>query len=857
MNKKIIFGAIYLGGVASIAPYAFSASDVILPSGFEDIFNQKQNGVFSVIYNDISIGTLSADYDLESVTLYTPRVIAEQITAKDMPELKESKQALLHQLSQPLKRVKKRTVQDDGIVVWVNEKDASLHLVLPAAMFKDPSALNDRTFIRYTHQPGFVHSHNLNFLSDSYSDSFSLSSDDTLNLTGNSYVKGSWSYSDDINFNLDELALYLEYNANRMKLGRQRLSDALLYSTPSLTYSFFNPMSYDGVSLGYMTDNYLQPVEGAASPIPLYMPMAGTVEVYRNGRIIDLQQFPAGMQQLNTNSWPAGGYDVVLVSKFANGSREEKHLPFFKRNGMFRSGDLEYSMQLGRYDLRQGHLLSKRNNDCYDCNPAFQDSKKRVNDNYLAGVMLGYTTSSALSLGGGALLDHTFDYYNASVDIPLNYWFAERLYSDAIVGGDGSYGYQVGVSKNLYDLGVNVSYRSNRYKGKEENYRRFGLVPAYDFEYLQFGVSTFLPFDTNLSVLYSMNSLYQDYGRQDKSNYRTWDVTLNRDFIIDDNINLRVDLGYHQGINRFNGSGQYSSRQYTDDQVFAQLTLGMREKSYNHYQSLYLKSRLSDKGADNNIYSADYSLDVKNPAFDRGGKYALSGSLSNGPNYQTSSNIGGTVDNSLGYTSAGISRSYGKGNYQQYYLSQRSGFAVSHEGAAFGKIDNSTALVVDATDLPEDQYFEVRNQNSGSVIVKGGRKTTLPVQPYQKVAPTTEQVFTGETNAFYNLATKSTSTWALPGQVYNVKLEAKKNQTVTGRIYYDGTPLTHARVVGGNTVTDEEGLFVGDFVIGIKDKLTSLNVKKDSQNYICPLDDKNIKMTQGIMQIREVECEIE
>ena len=153
------------------------------------------------------------------------------------------------------------------------------------------------------------------------------------------------------------------------------------------------------------------------------------------------------------------------------------------------------------------------------------------------------------------------------------------------MGGDGSTGYQVGLMKNLYALSMNVSYRDNRFKGDEQDYHRYGLVPAYDFEYLQFGANTFLPWNIGLGVNFGLNTLYQDYGRQNKTEFESWDVNLNRDFTLSDYLNLRVDVGYHRGMNEL--VNRYSHNSTTEDKIFSQFTLGMRERSYNHYQSLY------------------------------------------------------------------------------------------------------------------------------------------------------------------------------------------------------------------------------------------------------------------------------
>jgi len=50
---------------------------------------------------------------------------------------------------------------------------------------------------------------------------------------------------------------------------------------------------------------------------------------------------------------------------------------------------------------------------------------------------------------------------------------------------------------------------------------------------------------------------------------------------------------------------------------------------------------------------------------------------------------------------------------------------------------------------------------------------------------------------------------------------------------------------------------VGDFTLDTDSQLEQLKVSKEGQSYVCPLNSSNVKMTQGIMQIREVNCETE
>ena len=804
MNYKKTSGGLLFSVALGCLFLPAKAEEIGVPAEFREIFNTRQQGIFEILYGDESLGTMSIEYDRYQVMLHDPSLLVERITADDMPSMNITPTKLLTALSTPLVRVGLQGSAGTDIVVQVNESDSLLRLIFPGTLFNTDRPTRRLAYIHHLPASGFVHSQNINYLTDSYSDAYSINASETLNLKGSSYLKSSWSFASNLDFRLDELALYLEHKNNRYKVGRQRFSDNLSNSTPSVTYSFFNPISFDGVSLGYMSDNFVSKGIGAASPVALYLPQAGSIEIYRNGRLIDLQHFPAGLQHLDTRSWPAGSYNVLLVTKLVNGVREETNQSFFKRTGSFRAGDREYLVQLGRYDPYQGKRTDLKKQTCHDC--AAPPPPESSSSPYFANVSFAWTSESALSVGSGVFVDDQRVYGSGSIDLPVNSWLTERISLDGLYGEDNSLGYQLGMMKNLSLLGLNASYRNYHYRGSKQAYRHYGLVPAYDFETLQFGANTFLPWNTGLGFNYGLNTFYQDYGRQNKTEFNNWDVTLNRDFPLSQQLNLRVDLGYHHGINSFSSRQRHNI--VAENRLYTQLSLGVRERSHDHYQAFHLRSRATDNSKDA-VYGADYALNLDNPEFDRGSKYAFNISADRGPSKTTNTAIGAVVDNHFGYTSAGISRSFGESRYSQQYLSQRSGLAIGEGQIAWGKVESDTVLIVDARALPEDHYYEVRNRSHEPVVIKGGKSTTLNITPYQKVAPKAEQLFTSELNAFYNLTTQSPSTWAMPGQVYHVKMNATQNLTVIGRLTRAGQPLPDARVIGANASSDEEGLFVG------------------------------------------------
>ncbi|WP_159565993.1 TcfC E-set like domain-containing protein [Budvicia diplopodorum] len=824
-----------------------SSAPVSLPPGFDEVFNSELTGILDLVVADVHLGTYAITYDMGNVTLKEPSVVADRISSGIVPNLTVTASQLHSALAKPIPRVNKLGFPQEGITAYINENEAKAILIFPKSYLAMKSeGAQGSDFIDYQHRPGFVHSQNLNYFNDSYGSNFNLMSNDTLSLTGNSYFNSAMSVSKDASMIFDEAAFYLEDERTRYKIGRQNITSNMTTSTPSMFYSFMNSVNFDGVSLGYLSDYYRSRANGASSPINIYMPSAGTVEIYRAGRLLDMQQLSGGLQPVNTERWPAGGYDITIVSKLNNGSEERKTQPFFKRYGDFSPGKIEYLMQMGKYDGSiKGDINQCGNGNCQ------QDGKANgVNDNGFASAAISYTTENALSLGSGVISDNGLTVANASIDMPINSLFLERIYTDGIYGKSGSYGYSIAGIKSYDSTSLNVTYRNSVFNGDISEYGRNGIIPAYDNEYLQLSMRTYLPFQLGFGIDYSYSTSFSSGGRKNKGQQNTLDILLNRDFQLSSDINLRVDAGYHTGKDVYD-----NAEESRDHQLYTQFTLGFTDSRYNHYQSLYLKARNSDKDGDDGIYSADYAMTVNNPEFDRGGRYNFNFSASDevGVNKNASGSL--TVNNRFGYTSFGNSQTFNDSKYRQSFVTQRSGFSIGDGTIAYGAITEQSALVIDATKLPTDEYFEVRNYNSSSVIVPGGKVTSTSVRPYTQIDTSAEQVYTGSENNFYNVTAKNESTHVLPGQTYKVILNAVKNQTVTGRIYYARKPLANARIVGSNGISDESGFFVGDFLMNSDEKLEQLKVRASEQEFVCKIDQSKTKSLQGVIQLNGVECE--
>ncbi|WPM84873.1 hypothetical protein QNH14_21850 [Apirhabdus apintestini] len=166
------------------------------------------------------------------------QTLVEKLYDPEMPSLTIPREKMAEQLSHPIRRVSKVGYDDDAITIYINESNAIVELILPEKYLAPKGSGDDKKFIVAKSTPGFVHNHYVSYLSDSYGDSLSVTSNDTLGITKNSYISGNWNYSKDYNATIDELALNIEQNTVHYKFGRQRLSENLLASTPSANYSF-------------------------------------------------------------------------------------------------------------------------------------------------------------------------------------------------------------------------------------------------------------------------------------------------------------------------------------------------------------------------------------------------------------------------------------------------------------------------------------------------------------------------------------------------------------------------------------------------------------------------------------------
>ncbi|XDZ52488.1 CS1-pili formation C-terminal domain-containing protein [Neisseriaceae bacterium CLB008] len=97
-----------------------------------------------------------------------------------------------------------------------------------------------------------------------------------------------------------------DVNGNRLALGM--FDTWNLQSIASL--SALNASKVYGATFGNKSSTRLKANQHALTPITIFMPAAGEVHVYRNGRLLSIENFPMGSFEIDTSRLPFGIYDV-------------------------------------------------------------------------------------------------------------------------------------------------------------------------------------------------------------------------------------------------------------------------------------------------------------------------------------------------------------------------------------------------------------------------------------------------------------------------------------------------------------------------------------------------------------------
>lgn len=524
-----------------------------------------------------------------------------------------------------------------------------------------------------------------------------------------------------------------------------------------------------GLSWGNKANSTIFDNSFSVTPITAFLPAAGEVHIYRDGKLLSVQNFNMGSHEVDTRGLPYGIYDVD-VEVFVNGRIVSKNMQrvnkIFSRD---RAGaPLEWQAWGGRM-----HMDS--------WNPG--NGKKQ---NAKETMLVGISTS-----GGTQLLSWAVSAYNYNAlsvgETQISWPVADHLNlgTQAMVASDNSWSTINSLSTRLPGGFTSVWLSSEKTVIGD-------LLRRSDAN--NYAVGTTL----NMNVLWSrLGSLSASYNNDHyyQNHYYTADYSQTIYSGRFGSLGLRAGFQRHKNGNN-NGSSSGSSTEKYIAFDFS-LPLGSWFRAGMTHQNGYTLANLAAQkefnGGTIRTVGANLSRAISGDAGDdqtlSGGAWAKYDTRYSSGTLNVNSSIDGYINTNL--TSSGSIGWQGK-------------------NIAASGMNDGNAGVIFRTDIDDEGRLTAKV--NGRAFPLTGKRNYLPLEPYKRYEVEIEN--SRDSVDSYDVARGRKSHVTLyPGNVVLINPEIKERVTVFGRLHAeDGTLLSNARINNhlGRTHTDDHGEFVMD-----------------------------------------------
>lgn len=574
-------------------------------------------------------------------------------------------------------------------------------------------------------------------------------------------VNGSF-YSNDSNTEVDVYrALYeRDFEGNRFAVGM--MDTWSMQSIASL--SALNTSKVYGVTYGNKSSTVIEDTKQSLVPILVFLPSAGTVQVYRDGRLLSIQNFSMGSHELDTSTFPHGVYNVEVKTIINGQETSTTSAQVNKTNGRQSSvtGQLSWQAFGGMLEY------SKRDHE----GVINKDAKT-----WLMGVAAAKNYAYFSGLGLTSTL-YAFD-KNLVAEAETNIAFSPNthfnlqgmLSSDRSYRTSSSLSYSFPKSYGSIWGGFNISEMGDElYFTDSKNYN-LGLSVNFQQMYEKLGL---------LTVNYS-------------NDVKQGSKLTNIEYFQNIFTNRYMDVQIRAGIQR---SDYDTQKSYDDKYIYFDLRLpfsrwfnaGINSRNSNVYANASYKQTFNDKVINSVGIDIAQMLNRKN-------------------NDGLADNF--TASGYLGYAakhnSGSLSVSASKNNYS-VNLNSEGSVATSGKNLVLGNSNLSSGVIIE-TGLKEE--------GSMAALINGQSYTLTGNNNFISLAPYAEYVveLMNDKNSVDSVTIgegrKSRMT-LYPGNVALLQPEIKQMVTIFGRVYYpNGELAANANIHNhiGKTKTDANGEF--------------------------------------------------
>ena len=770
------------------------------PPGFEELVNPQTTAI-DLFYGDRHIGTVLATYTPETLEFDYPEEVVGLI-----PQVKntaEVEAALSGSLNTNADKVCLTEIQRDCgylepavAAVIFNEGYFRAHIFVNAFYLENNNIVRNK-FLPES-ETGFssISSNSLSFSGNKNDDVYSLGSRQIFSYK-QSRFQFNWDQSSTQDLSVNNISLQHDKSIWTYEAG--------VFHSTTRNSSFFNQADLFGARVFSSTNTRTDLEYSYSTNIFLFLSSPSIVEIFKDDKLITVQEYETGNQQIDTRHLPNGSYKITLRITDSRGVTQEEDYFFAKSTLLPPKDQPEYFVELGQIgESTQERVL-----------PEFRDeylgrtgAAYRLKDNL--GVNFEFLQSDKLSaLQGGAV--YLGNKYNVQ--------------SKLLLSNEGDWGIDLNGQLANNNIILNLNFRKVENADTDIDFNEFNLIPQSFSQSTVSASTNFL--GGTISLLASQNKR-QDEEDSESIGYRytrpllrknRYQINLSSSAFVEDD-----DTSISFGISFNNLSGKF---QFNSDSRYA-------------YQD-------NDGDTESDIeYSARADYTDKNSTF---GDYSLGLHASNfvnsksiGTRFQTRSALGKAdvlyehIDNN---DSDSITRYIGNASFSVY----ASGKNVAWGGNRTANSGSIIKLDSESIDAP----FEVFVNRQPYGFAKSGKSTIVALQPYNEYSIQIKP----RGNEFVHFDEKIHRVTLYPGNVETLNWKISPvTILISNAIFKDGSPVEFAKFE--NTIGFASTDAGGWFQVEIANRDPLILSKKGTP--ICKIELPNFEVEQGIAVLDEVVC---
>lgn len=843
---------------ASLLASFLAESAITIPEGFEELAEGQVIMTEVFVYGQ-TLGVFQSRVDLENVQFIQPEAVASAVN-KMFPDTPELSATLGQTLNRLLPRNSKFScssnggapgcdfLKTDSVEIIYDENNTIVYLFLPDRYLRHKTVDTEYYVQSVESRNAFVHQQNINFVTDKNYQSASIQGNGSLGVTENGYLNIDWSwmgqrYRSENAHHTDVHNAYFRQDLLKryyLQAGIMDARDIFNNAGGNINLSQLPLRGIRGVRAGSTLAWMNMDKLSRGTPINVFLSRDSRVDAYRNGQLLASFYLKAGVQELDTRSFPTGSYGVTLQVYEDNQLVRTESVPF-TATGQATMNATHWFLQVGVPGDNQSE------EDRHDHHVIHAGIKIPLSEN--ASVTAGVADFSRARFWEGAI-DWTHGFNFGLIDGLMT------VRTSYLYGNEGSRG---NVQQLNYNDGFSLSFYRTSMTAADcnvQNKHRYSYNGCYQSNNVLFSVPFSQWYGTlgysraknegryvyrhELTEDYQEDSLISPWEKvyQTHSRSQTWQAGLSRSFSLN-NLNLSTS------INAFmrNDSGLANR----DKGMF--FTLAVTQSHAQQHgkrgtSSAGVEWRTSKNTADQLSYHAGYSLYT-----DASGRNEIGGSVYGLNTDNVSSTLYGRTDGQYGSGSLTLSDAWlqrthqhalsTSGNYSSSLVIDRAGLSLGRWGG--GAPASAIIVGVEQDDGEHNSLVNVSLDNGSSSDVHGRRKALFTLPGYQETALKVGESLSipDGVSSEISKGTGTKKVFMTPGKSINRKVHVRTRYTWLGMLKDE----KHQPLEGGIplNVISWTPLGEGRFTLETSKRIKDLYVMKNNAFWQCGMKVESIR----------------